>query len=159
MIEVCRKKEGLLLNLPTIFDNGIYFLVNNSCRPIKPKKPYYELLHVSFATLNFAPQPPERFLLTEYHFLHRRYGIVFQDQLIGYNKDRLFISHHLAKHKFCPFQSRLNPALSPQIPPSLCQCTNRLALFKFITFTENFIYYHPAIALPSTYYSKRLAPE
>jgi hypothetical protein len=38
MIEMCKKKEGLLLNLSTIFDNGIYFLVNKSCRRIKPKK-------------------------------------------------------------------------------------------------------------------------
>jgi hypothetical protein len=55
MIEMCKKKEGLLLNLPTIFDNGIYFLGNKSCRRIKAKKPYYELLLVSFATLNRAP--------------------------------------------------------------------------------------------------------
>jgi len=128
MIEMCIKKEGLLLNLPTIFDNGIYFLLNKSCRRIKPKKSYYELLHLSFLTLDPGPLIiPKNSSLVNTLFSTGICGIVFEVQLIGHNKDGMFISHHLSKNQFCPSRTRFKSGFSPWIVSSLCQYTHEFA--------------------------------
>ena len=74
--------------------------------------------------------------------------IVLQVQLIGQDKDRIFIFHHVAKLQFCPFQPRFNSAASPYILPSFCQCTHELASFKLIILIKNFINYHLGRDLP-----------
>jgi len=52
-------------------DSVFCFLLDKSCRRIRLKTSYYELLHLSF--LSFVTEPPDHpvnFLLREYHFLH-----------------------------------------------------------------------------------------
>ncbi len=71
-----------------------------------------------------------------------KHGLLRRFKFLRHHEDGLSILNQVVKKGPCPSQSGFKIGLTPQVPSSFCEDTNKIIFFQVAIFTEYFVNEH-----------------